>query len=60
MDNKITINEIAKLAGVSKTTISFYLNGKINLQIKRFLIVAILFGMGQLYKYNKPSLEPKR
>ena len=28
MDNKITINEIAKLAGVSKTTISFYLNGK--------------------------------
>lgn len=25
MDNKITINEIAKLAGVSKTTISFYL-----------------------------------
>lgn len=27
-DNKITINEIAKLAGVSKTTISFYLNGK--------------------------------
>ena len=28
MDNKITINEIAKLAGVSKTTISLYLNGK--------------------------------
>lgn len=28
MDNKITINEIAKLAGASKTTISFYLNGK--------------------------------
>lgn len=28
MDNKITINEIAKLAGVSKTTTSFYLNGK--------------------------------
>ena len=28
IDNKITINEIAKLAGVSKTTISFYLNGK--------------------------------
>ena len=28
MDNKITINEIANLAGVSKTTISFYLNGK--------------------------------
>ena len=28
MDNKITINEIEKLAGVSKTTISFYLNGK--------------------------------
>ncbi len=27
MDNKITINENAKLAGVSKTTISFYLNG---------------------------------
>ena len=26
--NVITINEIAKLAGVSKTTISFYLNGK--------------------------------
>ena len=26
--DKITINEIAKLAGVSKTTISFYLNGK--------------------------------
>lgn len=27
---KITINEIAERAGVSKTTVSFYLNGKIN------------------------------
>ena len=49
-----------KSASALKITISFYLNGKRNLQIKRFLIVAILFGMGQLYKYNKPSLEPKR
>ena len=27
---KLTINEIAERAGVSKTTVSFYLNGKIN------------------------------
>lgn len=27
---KITINEIAERAGVSKTTVSFYLNGKVN------------------------------
>ncbi len=28
MSDRITINDIAKLAGVSKTTVSFYLNGK--------------------------------
>ncbi len=28
MSGRITINDIAKLAGVSKTTVSFYLNGK--------------------------------
>lgn len=28
LKTKITINEIAKLAGTSKTTVSFYLNGK--------------------------------
>jgi DNA-binding LacI/PurR family transcriptional regulator len=28
MAKKITINDIAKLSGVSKTTVSFYLNGK--------------------------------
>jgi len=28
MSNKITINDIARYAGVSKTTVSFYLNGK--------------------------------
>lgn len=28
MNEKITINDIARLAGVSKTTVSFYLNGK--------------------------------
>lgn len=28
MNNKITINDIAKYANVSKTTVSFYLNGK--------------------------------
>ena len=28
MKNKITINDIASLANVSKTTVSFYLNGK--------------------------------
>ena len=27
---KLTINEIAEMVGVSKTTISFYLNGKTN------------------------------
>ena len=27
---KLTINEIAEKAGVSKTTVSFYLNGKAN------------------------------
>ena len=27
---KLTINEIAERAGVSKTTVSFYLNGKTN------------------------------
>ena len=27
---KLTINEIAEKAGVSKTTVSFYLNGKTN------------------------------
>ena len=29
---KLTINEIAERAGVSKTTVSFYLNGKIKCQ----------------------------
>ena len=28
MSDRITINDIAKLAGVSKTTVSFFLNGK--------------------------------
>ena len=27
-DGKITIKDIAEMAGVSKTTVSFYLNGK--------------------------------
>ena len=32
---KLTINEIAERAGVSKTTVSFYLNGKINKMSRR-------------------------
>ena len=32
---KLTINEIAEKAGVSKTTVSFYLNGKANKKIGR-------------------------
>jgi len=28
MNKKLTINDIAKLANTSKTTVSFYLNGK--------------------------------
>ena len=29
-DGKITIKDIAEMAGVSKTTVSFFLNGKID------------------------------
>ena len=42
MNKKITIQDIANIAGVSKTTVSFYLNGKSEKMPSQKLAIALL------------------